>query len=92
MKTSSAKAKGRKLQQWFPYSIECKNQEAVNVWKAYAQAEENCKGYEPLVVIKRNRSKPLVLVDAEHFVSLFKEDKENFRFAPWIQELLDEKK
>ena len=57
----------------FPYSIECKNQEAVNVWKAYAQAQENCKSYEPLVVIKRNRSKPLVLVDAEHFVSLFKE-------------------
>ena len=57
----------------FPYSIECKNQEAVNVWKAYAQAQENCKTYEPLVVIKRNRSKPLVLVDAEHFVSLFKE-------------------
>ena len=57
----------------FPYSIECKNQEEVNVWKAYAQAQENCKSYEPLVVIKRNRSKPLVLVDAEHFVSLFKE-------------------
>ena len=107
MKTSSAKAKGRKLQQWFtkvlieglnlneedlesrpmgsqgediimgresreqfPYSIECKNQEAVNVWKSYEQAESNCKGYEPLVVIKRNRSKPLVLVDAEHFVAL----------------------
>ena len=109
MKTSSAKAKGRKLQQWFaqlmiktlnlheedlesrpmgsqgediimgresreafPYSIECKNQEAVNVWKAYEQCETNCKGYEPLVVIKRNRSKPLVLVDAEHFVALHK--------------------
>jgi len=110
MKTSSAKAKGRKLQQWFtqklieglnlneedlesrpmgsqgediimgretrekfPYSIECKNQEAVNVWKAYEQAETNCKGYEPLVVIKRNRSKPLVLVDAEHYISLHKQ-------------------
>ena len=107
MKTSSAKAKGRKLQQWFaqlmvdtlnlheedlesrpmgsqgediimgresrekfPYSIECKNQETVNVWKAYEQASENCKGNEPLVVIKRNRHKPLVLVDAEHFVEL----------------------
>ena len=81
LKTSSAKAKGRKLQQWFanllvekldvdsediesrpmgsqgediimgkqtrevfPYSVECKNQEAVNVWKAYEQATENCKG------------------------------------------------
>lgn len=54
----------------FPYSIECKNQEKVNVWEAYAQAEQNCKGYEPVVVIKRNRTKPLVLVDAEHFVEL----------------------
>ena len=109
MKTSSAKAKGRKLQQWFAnllvetlnldeediesrpmgsqgediilgkqsrqifsYSVECKNQEAVNVWKAYEQATENCKGYEPLVVIKRNRHKPLVVVDAEHFVELQK--------------------
>jgi len=118
MKTQSAKAKGRKLQQWFtkllidvlgmdeedmesrpmgsqgediimgklsrnlfPYSIECKNQESVNVWKAYAQATENCKGYEPLVVIKRNRSKPLVLVDAEHFVSLFWEHDDNLRAA-----------
>lgn len=109
MKTSSAKAKGRKLQQWFtqllveslrvdeediesrpmgsqgediimgkqtrqvfPYSVECKNQEAVNVWKAYEQATENCKGYEPLVVIKRNRTKPLVVIDAEYFVNLHK--------------------
>ena len=109
MKTHSAKAKGRRLQQWvrdlliekldvhpedvesrsmgaggedlimaraarekFPYSIECKNQEKVNVWEAYAQAEQNCKGYEPVVVIKRNRQKPLVLVDAEHFVDICK--------------------
>jgi hypothetical protein len=65
---------GRESREAFPYSIECKNQEAVNVWKAYEQCETNCKGYEPLVVIKRNRSKPLVLVDAEHFVSLHKKE------------------
>ncbi len=112
MKTSSAKAKGRKLQQWFanvlvetlgldsedlesrpmgsqgediilgrqsrdvfPFSIECKNQEAVNVWKAYEQASENCKGYEPPVVIKRNRHKPLVVIDAEKFVQLIKHEE-----------------
>ena len=112
MKTSSAKAKGRKLQQWFanvlvetlgldeediesrpmgsqgediilgkqsrqlfPFSVECKNQEAVNVWKAYEQASENCKGYEPLVVIKRNRHKPLVVMDAEKFVQLIKNEE-----------------
>ena len=109
MKTQSAKAKGRKLQQWvrdqiieqlevhpediesrsmgaggedlimaraarekFPMSVECKNQEKVNIWESYKQAEENSKDYEPVVVIKRNNSKPLVLVDAEYFVSMFK--------------------
>ena len=110
MKTSSAKQKGRKLQQWmrdllikkldihpedlesrsmgsqgedlimaraarekFPLSIECKNQESVNVWKSYEQATENSGEYEPVVVIKRNQSKPLVVIDAEYFVSMFKE-------------------
>ena len=109
MKTQSARAKGRRLQQWFrdllieelevhpediesrsmgaggedlimaraarakfPYSIECKNQESVNVWKSYEQAVENSGNYEPIVIIKRNKSKPLVLIDAEHFVSLLK--------------------
>ena len=107
MKTQSAKAKGRRLQQWFrdlliekldihpediesrsmgaggedlimaraarqrfPYSIECKNQESVNLWKSYEQAQENSKDYEPVVVLKRNNTKPLVLVDAEYFVKL----------------------
>ena len=107
MKTSSAKQKGRKLQQWvrdklieelgvhpediesrsmgaggedlimaraarkkFPYSIECKNQEKVNIWDAYEQAQENSGDYEPIVVLKRNKTNPLVLVDAEYFVRL----------------------
>ena len=107
MKTQSAKAKGRRLQQWirdilieklnvhpediesrsmgaggedlimaraaresFPYSIECKNQEKINVWESYKQAEENSKDYEPIVVLKRNNQKPLILVDAEYFVNL----------------------
>ena len=56
----------------FPYSIECKNQESVNVWKSYEQAVENSGNYEPIVIIKRNKSKPLVLIDAEHIVSLLK--------------------
>ena len=54
-----------------PYAIECKNQEKVNVWEAYKQAEDNSGKYEPVVIIKRNKSKPLVVVDAEYFVSLF---------------------
>lgn len=111
MKTQSAKAKGRRLQQWFrdqlieklevhpedvesrsmgaggedlimaraarekfPYSVECKNQEKVNVWESYSQAVDNSKNYEPVVVIKRNNHKPLVVVDAEYFVGLHKDE------------------
>jgi hypothetical protein len=107
MKTSSAKSKGRRFQQWvrdqlieslnvhpedvesrsmgaggedlimaraarkkFPYSIECKNQEKVNIWDAYDQAQENSGDYEPIVVLKRNNTKPLVLIDADYFVRL----------------------
>ena len=110
MKTQSAKAKGRRFQQWvrdklieslgihpediesrsmgasgedlimaraarekFPYSIECKNQEKVNVWESYKQSVENSKDYEPIVVIKKNNHKPLVIVDADYFVRLHDE-------------------
>ena len=40
----------------FPLSIECKNQEKVNVWEAYEQAKGHAKNGEPLVIIKRNKS------------------------------------
>ena len=63
----------RAARAYFPCSIECKNQEKVNVWESYKQAESNCKDYEPIVVLKRNKHKPLVLVDAEYFVKLYKE-------------------
>ena len=32
--------------------------------------EENSGDYEPIVVLKRNKSKPLVLIDADYFVRL----------------------
>ena len=62
----------RAAREKFPYSIECKNQEKLNVWSAYDQAESNSGNYEPLVVIKRNRQKPLVVLDAEYFMKLHK--------------------
>ena len=64
---------GKQTRQKFSYSIECKNQEKVNVWEAYKQAEANCKGYEPVVVIKRNHHKPLIVLDAEAFIELHNE-------------------
>jgi len=112
MRPQSAKAKGRRLQQWvrdklvesldihpediesrsmgaggedlimaraarekFPHSIECKNVEKLNIWDSYEQATANSGDYEPIVVIKKNGKKPLVVVDAEYFISLFGETK-----------------
>ncbi len=114
MRVQSAKAKGRRLQQWvrdkliemldihpediesrsmgaggedlimaraarqkFPHSIECKNVEKLNIWDAYEQASANCGDYEPIVVMKKNGNKPLVVVDAEYYIQLFGEKNEN---------------
>ena len=57
----------------FPYSIECKNQESLNIWKAWEQANRNKGLYEPLVVIKKNGVRPLVVLDAENFLEMIKE-------------------
>jgi|TARA_R100000781_G_scaffold2273_2_gene3697 hypothetical protein len=56
--------------QMFPYSVECKNQESLNVWSAFEQAKKNAGAYEPVLIIKKNRKSPLAVVDAEHFVEL----------------------
>ena len=58
----------RAARQKFPYSIECKNVQKLNVWEAYEQAKANCGDYEPLVVMKKNNKKPLVVIDAEFFI------------------------
>lgn len=50
----------------FPYTVECKNNARIAVYKFYEQAQAHGRG-EPLVVIKQNRSKPLVIVDADYF-------------------------
>ena len=63
----------RAAREKFPHSIECKNQESLSVWKAYEQAESNCGDYEPVLFMKKNRKKPLVVVDADYFISLFKD-------------------
>ena len=58
----------RDARQKFPFSIECKNVEKFNVYEAYAQACANAKGHEPILFMKKNHKKPLVVVDAEWFI------------------------
>ena len=58
----------RDARQKFPFSIECKNQEKLIVWDAYQQAVENSGDYEPILIMKKNGKKPLVVLDAETFI------------------------
>ena len=60
----------------FPYSVECKNQETLNGWKAFDQAEYNSGVYQPLLIIKKNRKEPLAVVEAYHFMELIDNSKE----------------
>jgi hypothetical protein len=53
----------------FPYSIESKNLKRVSVYKYYRQAQGHGDS-EPLVVIKQDRSEPLVLISLDHFLNL----------------------
>lgn len=55
----------------FPFSVEAKNQEKWSIPSWIKQAESNC--YEDtdwLLVVKKNRKNPIVIMDAEVFFSL----------------------
>jgi hypothetical protein len=108
MKPSSAKAKGRRLQQHVrdriratfpslhpddvqsrssgsngedvmlspaardlvPFSIECGNQERVNIWKKWAQCCSNAGDHAPLVVISRNNGTALAVLELDVLLGL----------------------
>lgn len=122
MKTSSAKAKGRRLQNLLveklreafphlkpadikpalmgesgidvklstaarddiPFGFESKNQEALNIWGAIAQAEENAAAecLTPAVIFTRNRMKePYVAVPLAVFMRMLLHDSWERRIA-----------
>ena len=56
-----------------PVSIECKSLAKIAVYSHYEQAMKNApKGVEPLVVLKANRKKPLVLMDLDHYMEFYR--------------------
>ena len=56
----------------FPYSIECKNLARLAVYSLYEQAVSNtAEGTTPLLVIKQNRSDPLVVLSLTDFMELY---------------------
>jgi hypothetical protein len=62
-----------------PFAIEAKNQEKINIWQSYEQAEAHSKKGDlmPLVIFGKNRRDPLVCLDLEHFLDLIKRKETN---------------
>lgn len=59
-----------------PYSFECKNKERLDLWKSLEQAEDNCQGRAPILIIKRNRSGVYAVVQLNTFFDLIGEENE----------------
>ena len=55
-----------------PYAFECKNVERFDLWKTWEQAEDNAENLNPVVVVKKNKKKPKVVIDLELFLKLIK--------------------
>ncbi len=58
------------------YSFECKNKERLDLWKSLEQANENSDNRNPVLVIKRNRSKVYAAIELNNFINLIKETNE----------------
>ena len=57
----------------FPWSVEVKAQEKVNIWKAIKQAKENqMSGTDWIVFLKRSRIDPIVVLDIDVFFDLLR--------------------
>lgn len=56
----------------FPYSVECKNVEKLNIWEAIKQLRgfAGKSEYTPLVVFKKNNEEAFAAVPLIHFMEL----------------------
>ena len=59
----------------FPFSVEAKNTERLDLWGSFKQAEANSGEHTPILFFKRNRSDVMVALKAEDFLNIIKENK-----------------
>ncbi len=58
----------------FPFGVECKNTERLNIWEALEQAGKNCPaGLTPMVVFTRNRSPMYAVLPLDQLLYLLSE-------------------
>ena len=62
----------------FPFAVETKACETWNVHQWIDQAKSNIDGFKTwLLIAKRSREKPVVIMDVDFFLELYKEFLEN---------------
>ena len=56
----------------FPFGVECKAQERINIWESWAQTQRHCSktGLTPLLVCRRNRTAPFAVLPWEFVLPL----------------------
>lgn len=61
----------------FPFAVECKNKETINVFGEFIQAHENAikEKLTPLLIIKKNHTTPLAVLTLDSFMELVKGHK-----------------
>lgn len=52
----------------YPFSIECKNVEKINIWEAIKQAESQNRAYKPMVCFSKNGEDIYVAVKLQDFL------------------------
>ena len=57
----------------FPFSVECKNQEKLNIWSSLEQTETNAGKHTPLLIFKRNRSKTYAVLQLDDLMEMLDE-------------------
>jgi hypothetical protein len=55
-----------------PYSFECKNVEKLNVWKSFEQCKSNAGDLTPVLVIKKNRQTPKVVMELDEWLEIIR--------------------
>jgi len=61
----------------FPYTVECKNVEKLNIWEAIKQARGFGQPHTELVIFKKNRENPYVALPLDKFMELVVEKSKN---------------
>lgn len=51
-------------------TFECKNLAKIAIYKHFEQATR--EGYQPVLVVKQNHSKPLAVIDLDYFIEIHK--------------------